>query len=601
MYEDDEDSDLNRSQYSDYYLQSSRKKSLDKFEKYQQMLSFYDSQPYLSLETQVITSQIVDLLFRKGANNLYEKYLITKMPDFQAKKVNGLMSALIQQGMMYGDKGESQEELKTFWKEEKEPQVLNYDSRSIYAVNVDFKQIIIDETELDDSDAKSIISNSSRFSFASRKTNKLLSASQKIMTLSKINQNMVESIVKQKKPEKYQPELVRMPDEASPEPDPIADRLRLAREKKDYVKALELEKQRKQIQDELDFENKKKEAQRLLKHKQFTHDYNGNIIYLKKDRDQVPIPNNIINLDAKSKQPSEIVKEAILPNEDGKKVKQMNFRSQQKPNFLETLEFHNQPLLHLTLKPNPGNKVMTMQGQIMEGGFLSIQNRMRKGEYDKMIESLPNRPVANYLGGTQTQFNQQMMDEIMQKDGIHHHRLSLHSSSQMRIINKDALEDMLEDKKKRKSNASQDNINEDSLDQLRKQLIVKEKEKQEKERKKKEIQKQIKLEKITIYPSIEKTVENGEYAIQTALTSPKTNQKKEPTTRLHLEVEKFDLQNIKDPTWGDPNLAKSQMLMISSENQKRGKEPVTFKIRRQQKLVNSNKQMKMTASKFFNS
>ncbi|KAL4427079.1 hypothetical protein ABPG74_021186 [Tetrahymena malaccensis] len=600
MYEDDEDSELNRSQYSDYSLQSNRKKSLDKFEKYQQMLTFYDSQPYLSLETQVVASQIVDLLYTKGANNLYEKYLITKMPDFQAKEVNGLMSALIQQGMMYGDKGESQEELKAFWKEEKEPQVLNYDSRSIYAVNVDFKQIIIDETEQDDSDAKSIMSNSSKFSFASRKTNKLLSASQKILTLSKINQNMIESTVKQKKPEKYQPELVRMPDEAPPEPDPIADRLRLAREKKDYVKALELEKQRKQMQDELDFENKKKEAQRLLKHKQFTHDYNGNIIYLKKDRDQVPIPNNIINLDAKSKQPSEIVKEAILPNEDGKKVKQMNFRSQQKPNFLETIEFHNQPLLHLTLKPNPGNKVMTMQGQIMEGGFLSIQNRMRKGEYDKMVESLPNRPVANYLGGTQTQFNQQMMDEIMQKEGKHP-RLSLHSSSQMRIINKDALEDMLEDKKKRKSNASQNNVSEDSLDQLRQQLIVKEKEKQEKEKKKKEIQKQIKLEKITIYPSIEKTVENGEYAIQTALTSPKTNQKKEPITRLHLEVEKFDLQNIKDPTWGDPNLAKSQMLMVSSENQKRGKEPVTFKIRKQQKLVNSNKQMKMTASKFFNS
>jgi len=44
----------------------------------------------------------------------------------------------------------------------------------------------------------------------------------------------------------YQTEIIRMPDEAPPEIDPDAERLRLVREKKDYARSLELEKQRKQ-------------------------------------------------------------------------------------------------------------------------------------------------------------------------------------------------------------------------------------------------------------------------------------------------------------------------------------------------------------------
>ena len=52
---------------------------------------------------------------------------------------------------------------------------MDYDSRSSYAVNVEFKEEeLIEENDRDDSDARSIMSNSSRFSLSSRKTNKLL-------------------------------------------------------------------------------------------------------------------------------------------------------------------------------------------------------------------------------------------------------------------------------------------------------------------------------------------------------------------------------------------------------------------------------------------
>lgn len=46
----------------------------------------------------------------------------------------------------------------------------------------------------------------------------------------------------------------------------------------------------------------------MLKHKQFTQDFNGDIIFLKKDRESSIIPSNIVNLEARSRLPNEITK-----------------------------------------------------------------------------------------------------------------------------------------------------------------------------------------------------------------------------------------------------------------------------------------------------
>jgi len=57
----------------------------------------------------------------------------------------------------------------------------------------------------------------------------------------------------------------------------------------------------------------------LLKHKLFTHDFNGDIILLKKDRDPKEIPTNLINLDAKSRLPAEIAKPATCVSSKNRK------------------------------------------------------------------------------------------------------------------------------------------------------------------------------------------------------------------------------------------------------------------------------------------
>ncbi|EGR34626.1 hypothetical protein IMG5_005480 [Ichthyophthirius multifiliis] len=298
-------------------------------------------------ESEIIGMQTLDYFLEQGAIALYDKYLEEKLPNYGANITVINEAFLIGQIMQPKDEGETIEDLQNYWCDEREPQALHLDNRATNSVGIDIKQIIIEESDSDDK--KSNYSRLSKYSYRSSKSSIVKSR----VNLGKTNKSLVELPTNQKNKrhtDSQKIEFTKLPEKPPEKPDQDTIRLRQIREKKDYVKSIELEKQKKIMQDDAEFETKKKEAQKLLKNKKFTHDFNGKVIFVNNKKQDKEMLNNIITLDVKSKQFTETTKFALKADETGKNVKTVIFRQGDKIKDKETLQFENQPNLHLTFK-----------------------------------------------------------------------------------------------------------------------------------------------------------------------------------------------------------------------------------------------------------
>lgn len=72
-------------------------------------------------ESRETTHHAIDALLKKGADDLYMKYVMNKIPDFLSEIYYNAFVTLVDETSLTFDKGDSMKEIYRFWKEESEP------------------------------------------------------------------------------------------------------------------------------------------------------------------------------------------------------------------------------------------------------------------------------------------------------------------------------------------------------------------------------------------------------------------------------------------------------------------------------------------------
>ncbi|KRX02213.1 hypothetical protein PPERSA_04835 [Pseudocohnilembus persalinus] len=331
------------------------------------------NQEFLYIKSQKEVESAINSVLDKGAEILYDKYLVDKWPQYVAEDIMYWADGIFSQKNIITDKGESKIQLQHRWKPEEEPITVGLDSRARFAVKVEYKQA---QNELNDQEeVKSIQSTSSiGFSLKSSKVNNLLDDSMNQKGVSQnLSQNNDEN--KQQTDDENIPQAIKVGEDSEPPtPDPITEKLRENREKKEREKILKHKQEQKQQEEDELFKQRQNELSKQLRNKNVTFDNNGEIIL--KD---IAAP--------------EVVTYNMLQDMKKKKEKEKLDKAEPPP----IQEFHKQPNQVDFLNPKTGVNVIFQNGYKKEGGFIEYNNKMRKSQYDEIVENSPNRPVPQYL------------------------------------------------------------------------------------------------------------------------------------------------------------------------------------------------------------
>ncbi|KAL4461926.1 hypothetical protein ABPG74_000771 [Tetrahymena malaccensis] len=556
---------------------------------------FYYENQLLSFQSCQQVSRVIDHVLTCGANILYDKYLLERSPFYEAEDLCRWTYNMLLQEHLSNDPGENQESIKNQLTQEMEPPNKKLDSRSCLSAKTDYK-IIYPEVENDDqSETKSNYSRVSSISRVSKisaikKIKKVMTASQLLgQSLNSLSRSALPNIDNingedqdslhsaQQKKEEFQ--VVYVGDDVEYErkkkeeqDDPISEKLRDLREKKDKERQIDQARKQKMQQEEQEVDERKKEQQRQLKNKEFTQDYDGNVIFLNKNR-QENLPNDLAVLESKGKQQADIVKPAPLETQIlSSPVKLVNeFIKKKKENLGAVMlqEFHKQPPLHEILNPNEGVKVLFQTGHKKIGSeFKTKDNQMTKKQYDEIVSEQPNRPVPKYIQNirqTKVDINDkanqiiELSENSSYKSSNKLKRNVKPQSAGMNVINKDALLMMLSDEPPiLKPTSSQLLPNTVSNRSIQSAKNVQKQEKNENKQKAVggQIQDKMKFynQKQQMRQSNVVSPQMSQYELlneelQELGLNIKNGQKRQQQN-LNLIVEKFNKQILEDPNWG---------------------------------------------------
>ncbi|EAS02527.2 hypothetical protein TTHERM_00630480 (macronuclear) [Tetrahymena thermophila SB210] len=555
---------------------------------------FYENQ-ILSFQSCQQVSRVIDHLVTCGANILYDKYLLERSPFYEAEDLCRWTYNMLLQDHLSHDPGENQESIKNQLTQEMEPPNKKLDSRSCLSAKTEYK-IIYPEVENDDqSETKSNYSRISSISKVSKisaikKIKKIMTASQLLgQSMNSLSRSALPNIdninvedqegQQQASQKKEEFQVVYVGDDVEYErkkkeeqDDPISEKLRDLREKKDKERQIEQARKQKMLQEELEVDERKKEQQRQLKNKEFTQDYDGNVIFLNKNR-QENLPNDLAILESKGKQQSDIVKPVPLETQIlSSPVKLVNeFIKKKKENLSAAMlqEFHKQPPLHEVLNPNEGVKVLFQTGHKKIGSeFKTKDNQMTKKQYDELVSEQPNRPVPKYIQNIRQakvdindKANQiiELSEHSSQKSSNKLKRNVKPQSAGMNIINKDALLMMLSDEppvlKPTSSQLLPITASNRSIQSVKK---VQKQEKNENKQTAVGVQIQDKIKFYNQKQNIRQSNVISPQMSQQELINEDLqelglnikNGQKRQQQNLNLVIEKFNKQILEDPNWG---------------------------------------------------
>eukprot|EP00825_Cyclidium_porcatum_P047211 TRINITY_DN7623_c0_g1_i1.p1 TRINITY_DN7623_c0_g1~~TRINITY_DN7623_c0_g1_i1.p1 ORF type:complete len:391 (+),score=65.98 TRINITY_DN7623_c0_g1_i1:42-1214(+) len=231
--------------------------------------------PYLHFNSLRQANYILDIILQKGADVLYDKYLISQQPYYISEDIVHWHDAFMEQQYIKIDKGEPYFKEDNRWAPEKEPVPISIDNQSRCATRLEAASKNVSEI---DHDKSSISQLSIRSSMAGSRTN----LGGFYETKKSLLQMKSSEVKEEPKKEQFEPQLVFMESkQESGEPDLQSAKLREQRSKKDKE---EMEKKQilaKQEQERINQEENRKIQANKYKHKQYTYDYNGEIICLK--------------------------------------------------------------------------------------------------------------------------------------------------------------------------------------------------------------------------------------------------------------------------------------------------------------------------------
>ncbi|CAD8144648.1 unnamed protein product [Paramecium octaurelia] len=350
-----------------------------------------------NFETVEIVNPTVDYLIIKCGQNLYEHYLCEKEPGYNCEVIANWQCGVVQQEFLPFDHGESKYAILNKWIDEDEPHFKTIDNMTAKGVKIvklqppQTGQDTLDDARSQRSQSSSRFSRNSIAKFQNsvskmKLINKLGGSSQQMTTLQSTIQ------------EEYKPNLIKMPEtKKPPTPDAIIERLREQREYQELDKQKENERMRKIKEEQIEQDEKKKEQLKQLKNKQYTYDYDGQVVFLTTKPIDLQI-NEILSPETKTNQPQKVMRE-VNSQPEIKPVKEAFAKGEDENRKLEkaaAVEYPKQPPLIEAMKSKQGTNIIFDNGYIKEGGEYKIPDRMSKRDYQTMVDGLQQKNKKQY-------------------------------------------------------------------------------------------------------------------------------------------------------------------------------------------------------------
>eukprot|EP01017_Pseudomicrothorax_dubius_P009674 TRINITY_DN13331_c0_g1_i3.p1 TRINITY_DN13331_c0_g1~~TRINITY_DN13331_c0_g1_i3.p1 ORF type:complete len:561 (-),score=169.93 TRINITY_DN13331_c0_g1_i3:10-1692(-) len=360
---------------------------------------------------------------------MFDAYIKEKIPAHLSKEEIDVLGKLIPLASMPKDRGESTKKLMYNWAEDDEPTTARLDSWATMSMRTEKKRVgeagSADERLSSRPDSASSLSSrlnfttigmlKSRFKAASRKVHERqeAAAAQKEPEAAaqkekkkatrqttaaakdkNVNPPEVEALIKRQETDEGE----------KVEENPIEEKLRRDKELSNLQKKMEAERKAKKLSDDAAFADYVKRMQNTMKTKDYTYDFEGNILVLADRRSELQ-SNDVVQLPFGETAP-ELLKSSIPrePPKDGPNSKyqpkayphvkksENGFRRHEleKEEHVQFIMDYKNPTISEVLQPKEGVKLILEDGKFKENMLAPMmEGKMRKAEYDRLVKENP--------------------------------------------------------------------------------------------------------------------------------------------------------------------------------------------------------------------
>ncbi|KAM3141788.1 hypothetical protein pb186bvf_006110 [Paramecium bursaria] len=472
------------------------------------------------LESTGIVHAIIDIVVDRAAQQLYENYLESKESTHNANAI------------LVWNLGVVQQEFLVIMPFQHSPTIQGR-ANLLFSINGSMKMSPKFFKTIDNMTSKGVkiqrppepvIDDSKSLNQSSKTSSRLLRSVSKVKLMNRLGNSSQPTLSKNASAQQVpdEPEfkcaIQKVGEEKRPPtPDPIIDRLREQRELHEKDRQRENERMRKLKEQQQEQEERQKEQQKQLRNKQYTYEFDGQIVFLTTKPVDL-CQNDVLQPDAKTGQPLKIIKE-ITQQPETKPVRETFIRGEDEKKNMEraqAVEYPKQPPIVEALKPKQGTNIIFDNGYVKEGGDFRVANKISKKEYENLLDGQvqqkkPQYEVDDEIKEEVDTYQQRLKDNLVKKD----------INRQIKILNENHYLKMLEDESLRRLNSSRSRKS-DVLE------IV-----SQPQESPKQIQK-IKYDRINAYKQFEDF--KGKEELK--------------TSKLHKAVKEFDKKIIDNPYWG---------------------------------------------------